>query len=87
MTTKITCDRHPRTSPHTCCGARISIGAYGDWHLCEACETHLAHRHAARQGAAIACEAARRAGIDRFDSFVPPAVLQHRAALRAGARP
>ena len=31
--------------PHRCCGARISIGAYGDWHLCEACEMLPSERH------------------------------------------
>jgi hypothetical protein len=31
--------------PHRCCGARVSIGAYGDWHLCEACEMLPSERH------------------------------------------
>ncbi|MFO1154648.1 MAG: hypothetical protein U1E42_13445 [Rhodospirillales bacterium] len=37
---------------HRCCGALISIGAYGDWHLCEACETMLSARHARRRATA-----------------------------------
>lgn len=43
----------PRVPRHTCCGARISIGAYGDWHLCEACEVELARRHCRRRTAAL----------------------------------
>ena len=23
---------------HRCCGAVVSVGAYGDWHHCEECE-------------------------------------------------
>ncbi|NJO67579.1 MAG: hypothetical protein HC826_01045 [Rhodospirillales bacterium] len=32
---------------HRGCGAVVSIGAYGDWHLCEACEVtpHRPHHH------------------------------------------
>lgn len=32
--------QHDRESEpcHRCCGAVVSIGAYGDWHHCEACE-------------------------------------------------
>ena len=39
---------------HRCCGALISIGAYGDWHLCEACEAVLSTRHVRRRASALA---------------------------------
>ncbi len=52
--------------PHRCCGARISIGAYGDWHLCEACETLLSERHVRRRAriAAGTAEVRTEADID-----------------------
>lgn len=46
-------DDDPRAPRHTCCGARVSIGAYGDWHHCEACEAELAGRHSQRRLAAL----------------------------------
>ena len=51
---------------HRCCGALISIGAYGDWHLCEACETLLSPRHAVRRADAIGTDAS--AALDGADA-------------------
>lgn len=35
---------------HRGCGAVVSVGAYGDWHFCEACEVATdQHHHRPRQ--------------------------------------
>ena len=70
---------------HRCCGARVSIGAYGEWHLCEACETLLSERHVrrrARAGGGPAagsdidpdgpCPSDSGGGRDRVNSPEPP---------------
>ncbi len=54
---------------HRCCGALVSIGAYGDWHLCEACETLLSPRHVRRAGAAPGSFDEAGPGVDTRQEF------------------
>lgn len=85
MTTFCTYDDARRIPPHTCCGARISIGAYGDWHLCEGCEAELACRHTRRRQAAMTGKESPSAAFTAATVATSPAAFARRRGAGRGA--